>query len=332
MVGELEADVQRTVQTVNTALKKIAQLNTSITAGRATGKDTTALEDERDRQVDLVNGIVPIRAKDRDEGGMMVSTAGGALLVEGSAREIEWVSGTANFTISGMETSAKAPYGGLMGGTLEASVTALTETVPAFMAQVDALAADLVKRFQNLPGYDTATSTLAGLFTDAGQRFDELSVTGLSGRIRLHAAVDPAVGGSPAELMTGSLSAVTDPLTQAGITPLPLPATPETFPTALMTAMRSITPSGIAGVSGDFTATDMAINLVAMREVNASERESEASFQQAASSTVRERELSLSAVDTDAELQALLRLEQAYAANARILEVTNGLINRLLEM
>lgn len=355
MVGDLEADVQRQVQTVNTALKKIAQLNTSITAGRATGKDTTALEDERDRQVDLVNGIVPIRAKDRDEGGMMISTLGGTLLVEGSAREIEWDAGAHTLKVSGIETGATAPTGGLMGGKLEASITAITETVPALQQQVDALAIDLIQRFQDLPGYatDDGGTPLLGLFVLDGSsgpirlpdavgtpavplgkppsdaQMAELALLfpdGIAAKLRLNPAVDPAAGGKASLLRDPS----SDP-TLISVDPLADPAA-ETFPTALMTAMRSITTSGVAGVSGDFTATDMAINLVAMREVTAGQREAEASFQQGASRAVRERELSISAVDTDAELQALLRLEQAYAANARILEVTNGLINRLLEI
>ena len=338
MVGELQDDVKRQVQTVNVALKKIAQLNTSITAGRATGKDTTALEDERDRQIEIVNGIVPIRTKDRESNGMMVSTTNGILLVEGTPREIEWDHLNQTLSVLGSEISAKPPSGGLQGGTLEATITALTETVPTFMAQVDALAADLVKRFQNLPGYETDVASnpvLTGLFTDDGQRFDEATLgaeAGLAGRIRLHAAVDPTVGGSPSALVTGALPAVLDPVTGAGQTPLPPPATPETFPTALMTAMRAATTSGVPLIDGTFNATDLAIQLVSIREVNAAERESEASFQRAATETMREREESFSAVDTDAEMQALLRLEQAYAANARILEVTNGLINRLLEI
>ena len=338
MIGDLNDDVKRQVQTVNTALKKIAQLNTSITAGKATGKDTTALEDERDRQIEVVNGIVPIRTKDRDSNGMMVSTANGILLVEGGAREIEWDPATQTLSVMGSEISAKPPSGGLQGGTLEATITALTETVPAFMAQVDALAADIVKRFQNLSGYETDVATvpaLTGLFTDNGQRFDETTPgaeVGLAGRMRLHAAVDPTVGGSPSALVTGSLPAVGDPLTGAGQTPLPSPATPETFPTALMSAMRAVSTSGVPPISGAFNATDLAIQLVSIREVNANDREAEASFQRGATQTMREREDSFSAVDTDAQMQALLRLEQTYAANARILEVTSGLINRLLEI
>lgn len=349
MVGDLEADVQRKVQTVNTALKKIAQLNTTISNGRATGKDTTALEDERDRQIDLVNGIVPIRAKDREPGGMMISTVGGALLVEGSAREITW-DRDSGFKVSDIPTSAAPPSGGLMGGTLEASITALTQTIPAFLEQIDALAIDLIQRFQNIPNYPEPDSSdpltaMLGLFVldNAGQaqrlpshlgdplvpvevpptpaqraEIAALYPQGIVASLRFNPAFDPAAGG------TASLLAETNPLVDVP------PAEP--YPTALMTAMRGVTNSAISGITGSFNATDMAIALVSLREVNASQRESDASFQQAASRTVRERELSLTAVDTDAELQALMRLEQAYAANARILQVANGLIDRLLEI
>ena len=379
MVGDLHDDVKRQVMTVNTALKKIAQLNTSITSGRATGKDTTALEDERDRQIDIVNGIVPIRTKDRESNGMMVSTTNGILLVEGSAREIEWDPKTATLSVMGTEIGAKPPSGGLQGGSLEASVTALTETVPAFESQIGAMVFDLVERFQTLPGYARVdgTTPLKGLFVlegtsgevrlpafltldetvDAGNIDEFRAAYGVQGAddidtyrdlrdaealqyavdfpggtadfakaLRLNSAVDPEAGGDASLLWRRDEAGYATPdgmiLRDSG----------ETFPTALMTAMRSVVPSKINGVSGNFNANDLAIQLTSIREVAATDRESEASFQRAATQTMREREQSFSAVDTDAEMQALLRLEQAYAANARIIEVTNGLINRLLEI
>ncbi|MEM9422281.1 MAG: flagellar basal body rod C-terminal domain-containing protein [Pseudomonadota bacterium] len=55
----------------------------------------------------------------------------------------------------------------------------------------------------------------------------------------------------------------------------------------------------------------------------------------AASSTaqsLRDEELSVTGVNTDQELQSLLLIEQAYAANARVVQVVNEMMARLLEI
>jgi flagellar hook-associated protein 1 FlgK len=378
---ELSDDVKTQVQTVNVALKKIAQLNTSIAAGRATGKDVTALEDERDRQLELVNSIVPIRSKERDNGGMMVSTTGGTLLVEGTAREIVLggSSSAPTFMVDEFPVSTAGPSGGLQGGTLEASVTALTQTLPTFEGQVGAMVFDLVERFQTLPGYDRVdgTTPLKGLFVldgtsgpvrlpaflsledtvDAGNIDQFREAYGIQGAddaaayqtardaeaaqyaidfpngtadfakaLRLNPAVDPQAGGDASILWRRD---------QTGYAPadgMILRDTGQSFPSALMAAMRSAVPSSVAGLSGSFGATDLAMGLMGLRETDASTKEADASFQRAATLAVREQEQAGSAVDTDAELQDLLRIEQAYAANARVLEIANSLVDRLLEI
>ena len=43
-------------------------------------------------------------------------------------------------------------------------------------------------------------------------------------------------------------------------------------------------------------------------------------------------ELAVSGVDTDSELQDLLLIEQAYAANARVIQTVSEMIDRLLQL
>ncbi|WP_170865639.1 flagellar basal body rod C-terminal domain-containing protein [Wenxinia saemankumensis] len=54
-------------------------------------------------------------------------------------------------------------------------------------------------------------------------------------------------------------------------------------------------------------------------------------FTAARHAAFRSSELALG-VDSDAELQNLMLLEQAYAANAKVIEAVDGLLQRLLEM
>ena len=47
---------------------------------------------------------------------------------------------------------------------------------------------------------------------------------------------------------------------------------------------------------------------------------------------LQEAEAEYSGVDIDTEMQRLLLIEQAYSANARVIDVTNQLIRKLMEI
>ena len=49
-------------------------------------------------------------------------------------------------------------------------------------------------------------------------------------------------------------------------------------------------------------------------------------------SMLKEATQEISGVDVDAQMQDLLLIEQAYAANARVIEVASQMINRLMEL
>ena len=67
---------------------------------------------------------------------------------------------------------------------------------------------------------------------------------------------------------------------------------------------------------------------VATRRINA---EAEASFSAARLTAVTEQEAALG-VDTDAELQDLMQIEKSYAANARVLQVLDQMLQTVMEI
>ena len=50
------------------------------------------------------------------------------------------------------------------------------------------------------------------------------------------------------------------------------------------------------------------------------------------SNTLYDAEIATSAVDMDQELQSLLLIEQSYAANARVIQTIDEMIQRLLQI
>jgi flagellar hook-associated protein 1 FlgK len=332
--ADVDAEIARQVAEVNDAMRRIEVLNREIEATASAGRDATSLEDERQRQVDRVNRIVPIRATPQTGGGALLTSAGGAVLMEGQSFPLTFTPvavGDASSPLGGLTQlgrdvtpPASATLG---GGSLEALFRARDELAPQTAAELDALAADLVGRFQELDGWTndpgaTGAPTLTGLFTDAGAPFDPAtSDAGLAGRIRLNAGFDPEAGGDPAKLMDGDLA--------GGL----LRMTGPTYATALRQAMAATRTQGAAiGAAGPLGALDAVTEVSARIEAEAALADDEAAFSLGTAGALRDAELEGQAVDTDAELSNLLAIERAYAANARVLQAADDMLQRLLEI
>ncbi len=356
----LEADtsVARQVEAVNRALARIESLNGEIVTARATGRDATALEDERDRQIDVVNGIVPIKASAREGGRVALYTNGGGLLIDGKARTLEFErsstvtdadtlgSGSlSDVTFLGKPAAPTAPTNSaaLAGGSLEAAFRVRDEVGVEFAAQLDALATDLIERFQDPAVVGAIGAGEGGLFIDegVGGPFVDLAATpeqqvGLAARILVNPTVDPSQGGALRRLRDGVNSAA------AGLEgDATLPAAMVDAFTASRVARAPVSPDSAfpTVTSLDPTGFDVARStigrvesIMALRELGAQTAEQSAAFAGGAFAATQEAELRVTAVDTDKELRDLLAIEKAYAANARVLQVVDGLIGRLLEI
>ena len=82
---------------------------------------------------------------------------------------------------------------------------------PEFNARIDAVARDLVERFQSPSTDPSLTPGDAGLFTDNGAAFNPANELALAQRLEINAAVDPAQGGDLWRLRDGINAAVQGP-------------------------------------------------------------------------------------------------------------------------
>jgi flagellar hook-associated protein 1 FlgK len=343
--AELDSEIARQVADLNDAMRRIEALNKEIEATRSSGRDVTALEDERQRQVDRVNRIVPIRSSPDMNGGRLTTSAGGAILGDVTSREVAFTPSAVDdplatlggLTIDGTRATpstqpdpAAPPASPLLaGGSLEALFRARDEAVPAAARALDGLARELATRFQDLEGWSDldvgGQPTLTGLFTDGAAAFDAAAdatgtAPGLASRLRVNAAFDPDAGGDPALIASGAVA--------GGLTRLPGGATP--YPAALREAFLA-RPADGATPARKALAT-VVTEAAAAAEAAAGRSEDEAAFARGASTALREAELEGQAVDTDSELRDLLSVERAYAANAKVLEVVDAMLRRLLEI
>lgn len=329
-----DATIAGEVDRLNTALGRIARLNADIRAELAGGRDPSAFMDERQRLIDTVSGIVPVREIPRPDGMVALITSGGAVLLDGPAGEVGFSATptiTADMTLAsgalsglsfrGQPVAVTASGGGLLGGgTLGALMAVRDELAPAAQARLDAVARDLVERFEDPAADPTRAPGAPGLFTDRGAAFLAADEVGLAGRLALNAAVDPAQGGALWRLRDGIGAAAPGPVGQAaGLN-------------ALVQALGALrTPASGGFVGGARSASGLAAEFLSGVGVARQTAESGLAYAGARAEALKAAELA-GGVDSDQELQQLLLVEQAYSANARVVAAAEAMLDRLMEI
>ena len=320
---QADSTIASQVEHLNAKLEEVANLNHSISVAKHGDVEVSGLRDQRQKALDEIAELVPIRTVARDRGELTVYTEGGAILVGDKAAVVGF---DETPTIAAHMTQANGMLGGLTlngrnvsltdsgpfaGGAIAAQFLLRDETVPEYQQSLDAAAQELALRFESGGPDGTIAAGAPGLFTDMGNVTAPPS-TGLAGRLQLNSAVTA----EDAWRIRDGIYA---------------PANGEVGdPTVLNSMLSSLNgTSGPQSVSGSLS--DMVLDLE-NRAVSARVRfETQQSAATDRNISLREIELS-EGVDTDQELQNLMLVERAYAANAQVLQTLDDLITRLLEM
>lgn len=330
---EADAQIATQVRTVNVALKKIEAVNTEIRLRQGSG-NTAALEDVRKKLIDEVSSIIPIKQISREGGVIALYSEGGAALIDGQANELGFTatatitpdmtlasSSLSGLTINGRSMSIGTGTGQLEGGSLAAAFNVRDVLTPEFNARIDAVARDLVERFQSPTTDPSLAVGDAGLFTDNGAAFNTVDELGLAQRLEINAAVDPDQGGDLWRLRDGINAA-----TQGA-------AGDDTLLRLMADAMdEQRTPTAATGLISLVSATELVEGITSLVAAQAARAEDTTAYTAGQFDVLRESELSITGVDTDYEMQMLLIIEQAYAANARVISTADQLMQTLLEI
>ncbi len=327
----VEADtfIADQVDALNTALGQVEDLNKDIVAARSSGVDVSGLMDTRQQIIDSIAEIVPIKQFQRDNGQVALMTTSGETLLDGTAKVFGFSpnatitpdmtlasGGLGGITIDGVAISSDG-IGRMSGGSLAAAFQVRDVDLVDAQSNLDIMAADLITRFQD-PGLDSTLSPGdAGLLTDAGAAYDGTSVTGLASRISLNASVDPAQGGVVTNIRDGVNATV------AG----------SSGDSSLLQALSAVLsePRAVGLDPTMLSAAGRAANIEAGIGSQRLTYEADLSFETSRWTSLTEAEAA-DGVDTDYELQMLLRVEQAYAANARVVQTVDTLMQRLMEI
>ncbi len=328
-----DADIALQVDTLNRGLQEVRDLNTQILRLGSTSRDSSALADQRQRVIDGIAAIVPLREYPRDNGTVALYTTTGAALVDGRAATVGFTrsptitpdmtlaSGAlSGLTIDGRPVRTDGAFAPFAGGSLAAAFSVRDDLAVAAQARVDGLARDVVARFQDPAVDPTLAPGAAGLFTDGTGPFDPANEEGLAARLSVNALADPARGGDLWRLRTGLGAAAPGPVGDAALL------------TSLSAATSAIRPPASAALPAVGTSlAGLAAELQSLASRDGLTAQTELGFASARQETLAALE-KRGGVDTDQEMQKLLLIEQVYAANARVVTTIDSLLNRLLEI
>ncbi len=284
---------------------------------------------------DGIPGIIPLRAVRRDGDQIALYTANGGALLDGRVWELAFTQGPNVIT---PDMTLGAPLGGLMqdqgaaggpvaitagtgaglmdGGSLGALFATRDRVVPEFDAEMDRYAGELIARFRDLMPAAALDAAGDGLLVDATPG----PLIGLAGRIAVNASVDPTQGGAPWRLRDG-LGAASPGDEGFG-------AYLQSLADAMSTARA---PAGWVSQNAANDAATMASEIASFFAGRSARSDEAQAYLTSRQIVLADSEANAIGVDTDNELQALILVEQAYAANARVMSVIDGLLKLLLE-
>ncbi|MEO1656248.1 MAG: flagellar hook-associated protein FlgK [Pseudomonadota bacterium] len=340
--ARLEADnkIAEGVDIVNEALSSIEGLNGSISEGIASGEDVSGLLDERDRQIDAIAEQIGIRTFTRSDGEVVITTTEGVTLLDGQARELQFTPSAtitaatppgllSGLTVDGFDIAPSPPAGtqDLRTGSIAGYFFARDTDLVQYQERIDALAKETIVLFQqadtSLAAAPPAPPFTGSIFVDgAGNGVDPAetaaNIVGLAGSIQVNPLVDPTTGGDTSLIRDGVLG----------------PAQAEGYSDQIFAFLdglfgqRTFNPA--AGL-GDFNtlqgfATEFSSSALNDR-VNF---ENQADRSRVLFDTLETRRFNETGVNIDEESERLLELEQAYSANAQVINTIARMFDELL--
>jgi flagellar hook-associated protein 1 FlgK len=328
--SQTDSQIAQGISRVNEALVRVQDLNAQIAGTNRDTNKAAALFDERQRHLNTIADHLPVQAIERESGTIDVITSEGVFLLASDARTIEFSQSFAfdpsqtleggslsGLTVDGTDITPGAPtFAAVSSGVLGALFQLRDQDLPRFGNQLDTLAKDLITRLSDASIDPSSAAGADGLFVDS----DLASSPGSAGRIAVNAAVDPKAGGSILRFRDG-LEA-----TSAG------PPGNNTILTNILSAVTSVQSVNVNGLQGNFSSSELAAQLSSVVGQTSLSYAAVQSSTLAQHSALLEAEQTEIGVDVDAQLQELLLIEQAYAANARIIEVASQMLNQLLEI
>ena len=340
------------VATVNAALGAIGNLSDQIMAAQAAGASTADLANQRDAQVATLAQTLGVNTLAQPNGDMIVTTTGGTELpTHGPADPL-------SVTGANVQPGSYYPGGGipavmlggtdvtpaLTGGQLGANLTLRDTTMPTDQAGLDEFAQNLASHFagQGLALFTDAT----GAVPAGGGVPVQSGYVGFAALIQ----VNPAVAATPSLVRDGTTAIAGSPTGASAFTPNP-PGGPAGFSTLITRittyALGADAQAGVAqpasntsglGATGTLavpyaaptTLGGLASALVGAQAADSAAGTTALATAQGVQTSLQGRLTTQSGVNMDTEMSAMIALQNAYGANAKVMAAVQAMFTQLL--
>lgn len=320
---EQDENVKRITEQINMLAQQIADLNSSIFKYELSGYTANDLRDQRNLLVDQLSGLASVTVGETSDGRYSVSIGGVSLVSHATVHEIELRADTVNPVTGDTYVSPYWKESGIRvesgSGALRAALdirdgnSASTPGIPYYLAQLDALAASLVREFNavNQAGYtmpygSNASRTGVDFFDPAKTHACDITLSDALLESGCNIAASSAeVAGADNWGNSENLNALlslrdASGLSSDGITL----GNHESF-------MRAVT-IGIAITAGYYA--------------------DRAETQQTLTDAIGEQRMSVSGVSMDEETINLIRYQQSYQAAAKLISVIDEMLSTIINM
>jgi flagellar hook-associated protein 1 len=194
-VQSLRADADRRISSlineVNSLLASVRTINPQVVNVRATGGDTSALEEARDQAVQKLSTLVDVQVAEQDDGTYHILTQAGTVLLDTALRQLSYTSQSTaaagvsypQIAIDRIDTSGNpVPTGatldgGLRGGELKGLIETRNVLLPRVAAELGELAGNVIDQVNRVHNANAAVPpptaltgrNVAALGTDANR-------------------------------------------------------------------------------------------------------------------------------------------------------------------
>jgi flagellar hook-associated protein 1 FlgK len=344
---DAELQIQAEVEIVNQSLAELKRVNDEIKLLAGTGRDVTALEDQRDRLIDAIALRIPVREIRRAPNDVLLLTEQGVPLFDGDPAQVGFTR-TAGIAPAAIYDPSGAPdpgYSAILSGlTIDgrdvapgsgdaqaiasgriAGLFAVRDDVTVqLQKQIDQLASALIDRFQDPANDPSLAPGTPGLFTAASlfhDRSDPAEIVGMADRIAVNLAVDPDQGGAAWRVRDGVGAAA------------PGPAGDSTQVFRFLAAFDdTLSYPSDSGIAPTLTLRATGVELVGGQQSARAEAQARSERQAVVADTLRDVRANATGVNVDNELQRMLQIEKSYAANANVVQAAARMLDELLSI
>ena len=334
---EADAAIADGVSQLNELLARFEETNTTIVKASMSGQDAFDSEDIRDTLIGEISELMGVSVIRRENNDMMLVASNGAVLFDRRAREVSFEP----IPIYGPNTTGNAvlvdgvPISGnnslpIHSGSLVGQLELRDDILLQQQNQMDEIARAAVELFAETDQTGGGKLPLAGLFTWSGGPAVPASGVlepGIALSLEVNPLIDPSAGGDVRLLRDGGINGDPDYISNTG--------SAAGFADRLfelsMALDTQIVFDAQAGLGSNISLSAFASGSLDNLQQSRQEVSDRAAYQQDLASHIKQTLQEDSGPNLDYEMSALLQVERAYQASAKVMSAVDELLAQLLQ-